>query len=107
VYRKQEVSCKTFCAELEEYLDKTVDNNKELVVVGDFNVWADVEDDRDYLRLLSVMNSFGLSQLIHEPTHKSGHTLDHVYINQHSLTLDHLVHDESFGISTDHFPCTL
>ena len=107
VYRKQEVSCKTFCAELEEYLDKTVDNNKELVVVGDFNVLADIEDDRDYLRLLSVMNSFGLSQLIHEPTHKSGHTLDHVYINQHSLTLDHLVHDESFGISTDHFPCTL
>ena len=107
LYRKQEVSCKTFCNELEEFMERIFDNNEELLVVGDFNVWAEVENDRDVKRLSSVMSAYGLTQIIEEPTHRSGHTLDHVYINEHSMTLEHLVHNETFGISTDHFPCTL
>ena len=101
------MSCKTFCDELEELIERHFDNNEELLVVGDFNVWAEVENDRDVKRLFSVMSAYGLIQIIGEPTHRSWHTLDLVYINKHSMTLEHLVHNEIFGISTDHFPYTL
>ena len=53
------------------------------------------------------MSKYGLKQIIGGPTHKSGHTLDHVYIKNHFMTLEHLVHNETFCISTDHFSCTL
>ena len=50
---------------------------------------------------------YGLTQLINEPTHKNGHTLDHVYVNEFQMTLDYTVHSTTFGISTDHYPCII
>ena len=87
IYRKQEVACKTFCKELEELLDDVSDTTEALLVVGDFNVWMDVEGNRDAKKLRTLMNAYGLSQQIHEPTHKSGHTLDRLYNNEHLLKL--------------------
>ena len=55
------MSCKTFCDELEELIERHFDNNEELLVVGDFNVWAEVENDRDVKRLFSVMSPYGLT----------------------------------------------
>ena len=75
----------------------------QIILVGDFNVWVDVEGNLDAKKLLKVMNTFGLSQLIHEPTHDDGHTLDHVYVNKYQLDLN--VHvEERLGVRTDHFP---
>ena len=47
------MSCKTFCDELEELIERHFDNNEELLVVGDFNVWAEVENDRDVKTIFS------------------------------------------------------
>ena len=105
IYRKQEVQFKTFCKEFELFMDKLSERVEELLVVGDFNVWADAVDDPDTKSLMTLMNAYGLTQIVSEPTHREGHTLDHIYVNPHGMTLEHTVHNDTFNISTDHYPC--
>ena len=107
IYRKQEVSCKTFCSELETYLDKMSEKNDELMIVGDFNIWVDVKANKEAKQLLNLMSAYGLTQIVQEPTHRNRHTLDHVYINPHITTLHHEVINDTLGLTTDHYPCIL
>ena len=107
IYRKQEVHFKTFYNELESFMDKLSERVEELLVVGDFNVWADAADDQDTKSLMKLMNAYGLTQIVSEPTHREGHTLDHNYINPHGLAVKHTVHSDTFNISTDHYPCIM
>ena len=88
IYRLLEVSCNTFCEELELFLEIIFAKADILILVGDFNVWVDIEDDIDSKKLMNVMNAYGFSQLVHEPTHICGHTLDHVYVNQYQIELN-------------------
>ena len=46
-------------------------------------------------------------QQIDEPTHRGGHTLDHVYINPYQMSPHHHVVNESLGFTSDHFPVIL
>ena len=107
VYRKQEITCQVFCKDLEKLLDEVSDTAEVLLVVGDFNVWMEQEADRDAKKLRTLMSAYGLSQMINEPTHKGGHTLDHLYHNEHLLTIDYEVHQDTYGITTDHYPYTI
>ena len=50
------------------------------------------------------MNSFGLIQKIGDPTQRSGHTLNHMYLNPYQLECPHCVRNENFGLTTDHYP---
>ena len=47
-----------------------------MVIVGDFNVWAE-SVNTDSVKLYDLMTSFGLLQLVNDPPHEDGHTLDH------------------------------
>ncbi|KAJ0002712.1 hypothetical protein NQD34_007861 [Periophthalmus magnuspinnatus] len=47
-----------------------------LVITGDFNVHVDNVFDRNAKELSSVLETFGLTQHVSEPTHNRGHTLD-------------------------------
>ena len=107
IYRRQEVSCVTFCEEFESFMDELSDQPSEVVVMGDFNVWIEEEDDSDSKKLLTLMNAQGLSQLIDKPTHQDGHTLDHLYINKEQIKLDYNVYPDRFNFSTDHYPCII
>ena len=104
IYRKQEVSCKTFCQEVEQLIDSLFDKAEIIMIVGDFNVWFDEEGNADAKQLETIMSAYGLSQLVSNPTIKSGHILDHVYINEEQLIPEVKVCKDTFGISTDHFP---
>ena len=101
IYRKQEVTCNTFFDEMETFLDRISDKCDILVLVGDFNVWVDIKENADSIKLINLMNGYGLSQLVIEPTHIGGHTLDHVYNNQFQMELKHEVIDDRLNISTD------
>ena len=81
VYRKQEISCTTFCEELEKLVEKVFDKGDSIIIVGDFNIWVDKESDQDSEKVLTLMNKYGLAQLVDKLTHREGHTLDHVYSN--------------------------
>ena len=47
IYRKQEHSCNIFCDELEKFIEGIFHKGDTILLVGDFNVWVDVKDDRD------------------------------------------------------------
>ena len=104
LYRKQEVSCNTFHEELDSLLERLFDKADILILVGDFNVWVDIEDDRDAKKLSTLMNAYGFTQLIKEPTHINGHTHDHVYVNIHQMELNVEIVNGTLDISTDHYP---
>ena len=103
IYRRQEVPCKTFCEEFEKFMDAVFHKGDITIVVGDFNVWIDVEDDIDTRRLLTLMNAYGLNQLIKVPTHVAGHTLDHVYVNEQQISFTCNVLEKQ-GELSDHLP---
>ena len=104
LYRKQEVAFKIFHEELTSFMDKLMNIGRCLLIVGDFNVWADDQEDNDNVVLTDLMNSFGLIQKIGDPTQRSGHTLDHMYLNPYQLECPHCVTNENFGLTTDHYP---
>ena len=98
IYSQQEVSSKTFCEELEKFVDGIFHKGDILILVGDFNVWVDIEEDRDRKRLLTLMNAYGFNQLIQEPTHRNGHTLDHIYANKFQMDLKYRVVNGTFDL---------
>ena len=103
IYRKQEISCTIFCEEIEKFLESIFDKGDIVILVGDFNLWIDDESNKDAERVVTLMNAYGLSQLIDRPTHRGGHTLDHVYANSFQIELKCEVMEETFDIS-DHYP---
>ena len=64
-----------------------------MLITGDFNVHIDVPDDPDTVKLLDLLESFGLHQHVTVPMHKFGHTLD-LIITQQS---EHIVNDSPWG----------
>ena len=103
IYRKQEQSCTLFCDEFENFMDEVYDKGDAVMLMGDFNVWVDVQEDKDAVMLLNLMSTYGLTQLVDQPTHRSGHTLDHVYVNSFQIKVNYEVIDYPLGV-TDHFP---
>ena len=59
--------------------------NKDLhqIVLGDFNFDKDEEN-----KLTQFFKSRGMVQLITQPTHIKGRTIDHCYVSQGDLQLD-------------------
>ena len=64
LYRKQEISCKTFCEELEDLMDFLNDISECLIVLGDFNIWIDIENNQEAKLITTLMSAYGLSQMI-------------------------------------------
>ena len=85
-------------------MEKLIFKCDALMLVGDFNVWVDVEDDQNAKQLITLINAYGLNQIIHEPTHRCGHTLDQIYVNEFQLMVNHQVINDTLGLTTDHFP---
>ena len=107
IYRPDVISISTFCNELDELLQCLLEQCHILLVTGDFNVWAERKNDNKTKKVLDVLKSFGLSQLIHEPTHICGHTLDLLLVNKHQLKPDYKVINDSLDFDSDHFPIFL
>ncbi|KAM3582729.1 uncharacterized protein V6R79_009137, partial [Siganus canaliculatus] len=59
-----------------EFLCSLVLKSASVIVVGDFNIHVDNESDSLSRAFLSLLESVGFSQCVHEPTHCFLHTLD-------------------------------
>ena len=81
-----------------------ISTNCNVIVMGDFNIWAEQNWNTDVTAVFNLMHAYGLEQLINEATHIKGHTLDHVYANTLQISISTQVLHENFGISPDHFP---
>ena len=104
LYRKQEIPFNTFYDEITAFMDRMIFKADAIMLVGDFNVWVDIEGDKNANQLSTLMSACGLEQQVAEPTHRDGHTLDHVYVNEFQMTLKHQVIHDTLGLTTDHYP---
>ena len=89
----------------ERQLEKTAELGLELVIMGDFNI--DCNSTTPNIKLKSILETNGLSQLVNEPTRvtKSTATIkDHIYVNKPEYV--HKVKVEKICLS-DHFPICL
>lgn len=88
VYRKQEISFTQFCSEFNRFCENTVERATNYsLIVGDFNIHC----ERNYSlssQFETILTSFGLTQHVEAPTHKSGHILDIVCTNYYELPED-------------------
>ena len=50
--------------------------DKPVVIVGNLNFHLDKPSDRDSLKFITCLETFGLKQHVKDPTHVAGHTLD-------------------------------
>ena len=71
-----------FYSEFSEYLESVVLNTDPVLIVGDFNIHVDCDDNTYSVKLLELFESVGLDQHVHTPTHCSGHTLDLIVTRQ-------------------------
>jgi len=62
-----------FLQEWEDYIEHLVSDPHELIITGDVNLHI---DDSDTKQMNSILDAYGLTQHITEPTHRLGHTLD-------------------------------
>ena len=107
IYRKQEVSFSTFLDEFASFNEVIDSKGDVMLIVGDFNVWVDVEENAEANQLISLMSTYGLNQIVEEPTQEKGHTLDQVYVNECQLEVNHRVINDTMGLITDHLPIIL
>ena len=77
--------------------------------MGDLNIHIDIPTDRDYIKCSSILESSGMRQLVNEPKHVGGHTLD-VVITRDTDTIvtdvaitDPGLSDNTGKVSLDHF----
>jgi endonuclease/exonuclease/phosphatase family metal-dependent hydrolase len=79
-------------SELSGYLESVVLNaDPVLIIVGDFNIHVDCDDNTDAVKLLELFENVGLDQHVHTPAHCSGHTLDLIVTRQ----TDHIIASSS------------
>ena len=70
------VSSNVFFEEFSSYLENIVMIPEVLLITGYFNFHVDCPTEPDAKKFADLMNTFGLIQHVHVPTHSSGHTLD-------------------------------
>ena len=67
---------------LDEYVDFLADvlaDHRNILILGDFNIYIDSKDDPDAEVFSGMMETLGLDQHTNFSTHKSGNTLDLVF----------------------------
>ncbi|CAB3996663.1 RNA-directed DNA polymerase from transposon X-element [Paramuricea clavata] len=70
------VTSAVFFVEFAEYLESIVLSADPLLIVEDFNIHIDSNENYDAIKFLELLQSFSLTQHVEVPTHSSGHTLD-------------------------------
>ncbi len=78
-----------FLSEFAEFLSTLVLKTDKVIIVGDFNIHVDVENDSFSTAFISLLDSIGFSQSVHEPTHCFNHTLDLVLV--YGIEIEHLI----------------
>src|SRR5437867_7449082 len=86
IYRPPSSNSTLFQAEFSTLLEDLISTPSELIITGDFNLHVDDPNSCSGSSFLSLLDTFGFSQLVSFPTHIAGHTLD-LLITRSSSTL--------------------
>ena len=106
VYRSGHLK-ELFFQEFDEFLGSLFLKFTKLLVCGDLNLHLDNTQDPATVKFQELVSSYGLAQLISQPTHRHGHTLDAVLCSHKVVTKDSahvsLIDGQVFK-TCDHFP---
>lgn len=94
----------SFLAEFSEFLSNLAITKDKIILVGDFNIHVDVENDCLSTSFRSILDSLGFSQVVKGPTHKHLHTLD--LILTYGLDIENLAIFPHNDFLSDHFLIT-
>lgn len=98
-------SIPSFLSDFDNFLGDVFLVAEKILVCGDFNIHLDVNSN-DTHQFNDIIESYGLQQLVKQPTHKSGHSLD-VVIASHNIvnedSVDVLTRYSSQFLTCDHF----
>ena len=96
------VATSLFYSQFSEYLESVVLNTDPVLIIGDFNIHVDCDDNTYSVKLLELFESVGLDQHVHTPTYCSGHTLDLIVTRQ----TDQIIASSSRAdcLFSDHMP---
>ncbi len=78
-----------FLSESSEFLSNLVLETDKVIIVGDFNIHVDVDNDSLGSAFISLLDSIGFCQCVYKPTHRFNHTLDLVLT--YGIEIDHLM----------------
>ncbi|MDF4405412.1 hypothetical protein P3471_22925, partial [Vibrio parahaemolyticus] len=93
-----------FVSEFSEFLSSLVLKSDKVIIVGDFNIHVDVDNDSLATVFISLLDSIGFSQGVHEPTHCFNHTLDLVLT--YGIEIDNLTVFPQNPSLSDHYLIT-
>ena len=73
---KNKLTCPGFIRDFELFLDSYTVSLSNFLIIGDINLHFDNPNETYCKRMIDLLEIRNLTQLILEPTHKAGHTLD-------------------------------
>src|SRR5207244_996394 len=94
IYRPPASNIGLFLSEFSSLLEDIISSPSELIITGDFNIHVDDATCHFATSFLSILDSFGLSQLVNFPIHISGHTLDLVITRSSSTFFSEIDYTE-------------
>ncbi|XP_072772758.1 uncharacterized protein [Nerophis lumbriciformis] len=69
-----------FINEFSEFVADLVTHADNIIIMGDFNIHMNAPSDPQCVALQTIIDSCGLTQIINEPTHRNGNTIDLVLV---------------------------
>uniref|UniRef100_A0A4W6G917 Reverse transcriptase domain-containing protein n=1 Tax=Lates calcarifer TaxID=8187 RepID=A0A4W6G917_LATCA len=93
-----------FLSEFSEFLSSLVLKTDKVIIVGDFNINVDVNNDSLSSAFSSLLDCIGFSQCVDKPTHCFSHTLDLVLA--YGIDIEHVTVFPQNPILSDHFLIT-
>ena len=87
-----------------QFLSSLVIKSDKVIIVGDFNVHADVTNDSLSNAFTSLIDSIGFWQSVNKPTHCFNHTLDLVL--SYGMDIEHLIVFPHNPLLSDHYLIT-
>ena len=103
---KKKIPVSLFYEEFSTLLDDFVTSPMEIIITGDLNFHINDSMDYEAMEFLDYLSQYSLTNLVNEPTHIHGNTLDLVIVRENSSLIKDLRVLHKFS---DHFliHCTL
>ncbi len=93
--KKKRYSMDEFFTEFANFMTEYYLLKHEVIIVGDFNFHVNKSNDGKAKRFLELIKLFSFKNIITEPTHKDGNTLDLILIRENSILLNHKVDEQN------------
>src|SRR5690349_14163302 len=97
VYRPPSMSKSSFISDFSSLLEDIASSPSDLIILGDFNIHLDSQDDHYSAAFSTTLEAFGLMQHISSPTHSSGQIIGLLITRDKTSMIDIGVSEQSLS----------